>query len=270
MSGKKIKSAGNGILRRIYRVLIYISLIVAFIYGKYFKEAGFEDKFIADFPEYSQLKKVNEFQYKVFSDNEIVDLLFVGSDQGYGGPLTTGIQLDSDLNIQKVHILEERETYGYLQKVIRKGFFEQFIGKNITDDFQVDSGVDAVTTCTVSSVAFAQAIKLAAVEACKKADLKYSIPEKKWQIGKNEILSVLVIIIGIAAFYLKKKWMRYISLAAGFIIVGFIVNSSVSIANFGRLFLGYFPDPRDHFVWWLLMLFFIGFSFLLLFSNIFK
>lgn len=241
-------------------MLIYSSLLMAFIYGKYFGKAGFEEKFLKDFSEYSELIKVNENQYKMLVEAKEVDHLFVGGEQGYGGPLMAGIQLDSNLNILEVHILEERETYGYLQKVIRKGFFKQFKGKNISDDFQIGYGVDAISTCTVSSVAFADAIKKAAVEACRKSNLKYSIPEKEWQFGKNEMLTLLVIAIGILAFYLKKKWLRYISLASGFIVVGFIVNASISIANFGRLFLGYFPDPRDHIVWWLLMSFFIGFS----------
>ena len=258
---KKIKiQKESSLFKRGFRVLIYVSLVLAFVYGKYYGEAGFEKKFLIDFPEYSEIEKVNEFQYKLFQNNKELDFLFVGSEQGYGGPLTAGIQLDSNLNIQTVHILDEKETFGYLKKVIRKGFFKQYSDKKINVDIQINSGIDAVSGCTVSCVAFANAINKAAIEACKKSNLSYSIPEKLWQFGKNEMLVILVIAIGILAFYLKKKWLRYISLTTGFIVIGFIVNASISIANSGRLFLAYFPDPRDHIIWWLLMSFFIGFS----------
>lgn len=250
---KKIKGG-------LVRLVVYSSLVLAFIYGKYYGRAGFEEEFIKKLPHGSSLKKVNESCYQISLTRDDVKFLYVGKEQGYGGPLTAGIQLDSDLNIVKVHILEERETFGYIQKIMRKSFFNQFIGKHITDDLQVDSGIDAVSTCTVSSVAFTRAIQRAVIEACRKENLKYAVADKKWQFGKDEWLTTLVIVVGILAFYLKKRWIRYASLAIGLVIVGFITNASISITHFGRIFLGYFPDPQDHMGWYLLMSFFIGFS----------
>ena len=81
-----------------------------------------------------------------------------------------------------------------------------------------------------------------------------------WKIGLEEFFVLLCIVLGIVSFYLKKKTIRYISLACGFIVIGFYVNASLSLSHFGRLFLGFLPAIQTNLIWWLLAIVSIGFA----------
>ena len=174
-----------------------------------------------------------------------------GSAQGYGGDLTVGLIYDEAGSIQDVLILINRETVSFLKKLTRKGFFVQFQGKAVNDPLHLNTDIDAVSGCTASSLAFTNAIREAGFQAARKDfNLEVMEPPVFWKLGFDEIVILALIVIGILALYLKKKWLRYLSLAVSLVTVGIYLNASVSISHFARLTLGFLPGLKEHLIWW--------------------
>ena len=69
----------------------------------------------------------------------------------------------------------------------------------------------------------------------------------------QEFLALGIFILAFVAVWWKKKVLRHITLFSSFVVLGFMFNASISLSHIGRTVLGYIPDIRQHFVWWLLM-----------------
>lgn len=87
------------------------------------------------------------------------------SNKGYSGKIWLMIGFDSKGIIQKINVLEHKETPGLGTKMELPEFINQFLGKS-PETFQLrvkkDGGdVDAITAATVSSRAFADAVERA-------------------------------------------------------------------------------------------------------------
>ncbi len=87
------------------------------------------------------------------------------SDKGYGRTIKLMVGFLPDGTINKITVLEQTETPGLGTKMSEADFKEQFYNKN-PEDFNLavekDGGdVDAITAATISSRAFADAVKRA-------------------------------------------------------------------------------------------------------------
>lgn len=260
-SGSKKKKPEDFTIFKLIRIIAYSLLVFAFIYGRFLNNADYQ-YLINQKTNIAQIESIGEDEktFRLVQDSSLIRLR---ETQGYGGPLLVGLQSNQEGIITDVHVLKERETFSFMEKLRNKKFFEQFIGEKISDPLKVGIDIDAVSGCTVSSVAFTKAIQNSGHSLANDffdAEIKAEL--KPWKTSYADFAVLALIILEIASIYLKKKWLRYASLTFSFFILGFYLNASVSIAHFGRLFLGYFPDIHDHIVWWILMvisLFFVLF-----------
>lgn len=266
MSDLKIGRKKEPLIKRGITILAWGSLIAAFVFGKFIKQEDYTS-ILANLYEENPIEILASsgegLTVKSFENPEHSKIRY-GKAQGYGGDLTVGVQYDSAGIIEQIHILEDRETVSFIRKLQSKKYFKQYAGKKINDPLIAGNDIDAVSGCTISSVAFANAIRQASYAAARKEfSLEVNEPTVDWAFGFDEMAVLLLIVIGILSLYLKKKWIRYVALGISLALVGFHLNASISISHFARLLLGFLPDFKEHFVWWILISISIGFPFFL-------
>lgn len=197
-------------------------------------------------------KKGSVIAYK---GNNLIGYVSCGESQGYGGPLKVMILADSLGKIINLELLHDSETHAYIQKLKNKHYFDQYQGKAINDQFLIQDDISAVSGATISSNAIALASKDASWKlASHQFFLELPDSDVTWKFGLYEIFVILIFILALTATQLKNKKLRYLALSSSFIVIGFLINASISLSHIGRLVLGFIPDIRLHLVWWILLI----------------
>lgn len=235
--------------------LAAVSLLIAFYIGQINNNKATELSTSALVKEYHITHVCDKSSpMKAYHEDQLVGYLSSGTAQGYGGPLNVLILADSLGDVMATDLLHNTETHAYITKLKNERYFDQYKHKKTNDKYLIDDDISAVSGATVSSTAIALASRDAAWDIAEN-ELALPLPDVgiNWQFGLKEWLVIGIFLMGFAAVYLRKKTLRYLALFSSFVILGFLLNASVSLSHIGRTLLGYFPDIRHHFVWWLLM-----------------
>ena len=186
-----------------------------------------------NFPEADSLVLEDVNLYNVFDDgNKIGTIVNTSpfSDEIYGYNSTTPltIYLDRDNNIFEVEICENRESRGYLNKVVNSGYLDLWDG--LTPKEAATYNVDAVSGCTFTSIAVEQSLQIRMQDLSKEKG-KMAIDRK---LLARQICIVLVTILAAICFFNpnKTKILRYVTLLLSIAILGFWTNSLLSLALF--------------------------------------
>ena len=186
-----------------------------------------------NFPEADSLALEDVNLYNVFDDgNKIGTIVNTSpfSDEIYGYNSTTPLTifLDENDRISEVEICENRETRGYLNKVINSGYLDLWDG--LTPKEASTYNVDAVSGCTFTSIAVAQSLQIRMQDLSKEKG-KMAIDRK---LLARQICIVLVTILAAICFFNpnKTKILRYVTLLLSIAILGFWTNSLLSLALF--------------------------------------
>ena len=186
-----------------------------------------------NFPEADSLALEDVNLYNVFDDgNKIGTIVNTSpfSDEIYGYNSTTPLTifLDENDRISEVEICENRETRGYLNKVINSGYLDLWDG--LTPKEAATYNVDAVSGCTFTSIAVAQSLQIRMQDLSKEKG-KITIDSK---LLARQICIVLVTILSAICFFNpnKTKILRYVTLLLSIAILGFWTNSLLSLALF--------------------------------------
>lgn len=235
--------------------LAIVSLFIAFYIGQVGNKKN--DSFLNS--ELIAQYKIDQIKHEkngmwAYANDSLIGFIEIGTSQGYGGPLDLIVLSDSNAKIINIELCDNSETLAYVNKLKKKGFFKQFIGFELNNTFELSDELDAVSGATISSRAIASACREASWEI---AHSVFSIPKpelkKNWVFGYMEVISIIIFAMAFANLFLKNKKLKFITLFASLIVFGFLMNSSVSVSHFGRILLGYLPDLRSHFIWWLLV-----------------
>ena len=186
-----------------------------------------------NFPDADSLALEDVNLYNVFDDgNKIGTIVNTSpfSDEIYGYNSTTPLTifLDENDRISEVEICENRETRGYLNKVINSGYLDLWDG--LTPKEAATHNVDAVSGCTFTSIAVAQSLQIRMQDLSKEKG-KMAIDRK---LLARQICIVLVTILAAICFFNpnKTKILRYVTLLLSIAILGFWTNSLLSLALF--------------------------------------
>ena len=186
-----------------------------------------------NFPEADSLVLEDVNLYNVFDDgNKIGTIVNTSpfSDEIYGYNSTTPLTifLDENDRISEVEICENRETRGYLNKVINSGYLDLWDG--LTPKEAANHNVDAVSGCTFTSVAIEQSLQIRMQELSKQ-DSFFSVD---WKLLARQICIIVVTILATICFFnpAKTKIIRYVTLLLSITILGFWTNSLLSLALF--------------------------------------
>lgn len=185
------------------------------------------------FPEADSVVLENVNSYNVYNDGDVVGKVVNTSpfsDEVYGynsiTPLT--IYLDRDNKIFEVEICENRESRGYLNKVVNSGYLDLWDG--LTPKEAANHNVDAVSGCTFTSVAIEQSLQIRMQELSKQE----SVFNLDWKLLARQICIIVVTILATICFFnpAKTKIIRYVTLLLSIAILGFWTNSLLSLALF--------------------------------------
>ncbi|MEE9460942.1 MAG: FMN-binding protein [Bacteroidales bacterium] len=182
-----------------------------------------------------------------------------GEGDGYGGPLTVGVAVDTSGNVISLAILEYRETPSFFQKVIKTGLLKDLAQRGIYDDVPYAENLDGVSGATMTFRALAESVEEAVtivgvqsfdVEPTEKTeDILFRLPEI--------ILLALFAVAVLRRKVLKGKigkQLRWLTLITGFIFIGFILNRPFVLSHINMVLLGYWPDWHIHLYWYILII----------------
>ena len=230
------------------------TLLGAYVYGKISNQPDYQSVFDEHFPA-SDIKQLSQELFVIRQSDTLSAYFKISSNNGYGGPLEIGVAIKPDTTIGQVIVISEKETQSFFNKLVNYDFFEQFKGLSLRNTLQTGEDIDGVSSATVSSVAFTHAVREAAHKFAKS---EYGlvglspVPQLKFGFGEMSIVGLLI--WSIALYFKKNKKLLYVLHLAALVLVGFYLNLSISITNFGSFLQGYFPNIYDYLVWYILVI----------------
>jgi Na+-translocating ferredoxin:NAD+ oxidoreductase RnfG subunit len=262
-SGELPAEAAKGVpWRAILEGIAWALLVAAFVVGQIAAKPDYEKMLKQALPGKTLVRsEVNEslpLVYQVEGKDEVV---IIAEGEGYGGPLVVGVRTrrtEDGGHLAEALMLSHKETPAFMERLHRGNFFRQFGGKHVVDNFIVDDDIDAVSGATVSArgltAAIRGAVHLGAVNHLK---LEQTWQQPGWIFGRDEAVLVLLFVLAFVAGYRKDKVGKYAAIAVtagALIFIGFMANASLSLANIAGIFMGYIPSPRQHPMWWIMMI----------------
>ena len=230
-----------------------VVLLGAYVYGKLIHSVDYQSIFNQYFPT-SLVDPQGHDLFAVYRSDTLWAHIKTSENQGYGGPLEIGVVIGHDSTIAEVIVLEEKETRSFFNTLVNRDFFKQFKGRSIYSALQLGEDIDGVSGATVSSKAFAHAIETAAHQYAKSEHgIAGLSPAPEFKIGFGEMAVLALLVWSIALYWHKNKILMYIMHIVALVLIGFYLNLSLSITNFGSLLQGYFPNVHDYLVWYILV-----------------
>jgi NosR/NirI family nitrous oxide reductase transcriptional regulator len=247
-------------LELIASLVFLLSLVVAFILGGGQKLEDRQDIILTLLPSTDEVVPLLDdlYQVEVQQENGPEDYFVAfASGNGYGGPLAVVVVIDADGTIHQQEIISQQETHSYFAKVSKNNFSEQFQGIEPDVDFIFATNIDAVTGATETCRAITEAtekarhLALTAGLGLERAEL----PGPSIRLGLREIAVVLLFAMGVLIVTAKlpfKRQLRWATMIAAIIFLGFTFDGSVNIAKISSFLLGNVGDWRLELFWILL------------------
>ena len=193
----------------------------------------------------------------------------VEAAEGYAGELHAAVRVDTFGNIEDIYIISHNETPSFFKKVIHKGLIRQLKGTSFTDSFGPDQGIDVVSGATYTSDAIIECAKAGSRQIAKE-ELGLEVPtdiKTKFSLGIPEIALVLLYLVALVGVYTSfpyKKLLRWTTLVAGLVILGFWFSVPLTLSRINLFLIGFWPDWHDHLYWYILV---FGFFLILLVTR---
>lgn len=211
----------------------------------------------------SEITLVSGQVYQVSRQGEVIGYFDRQSAIGYAGPIEVLVLVGTDGLIKDLTVVKHIETPSFFNKVIAEGFVDDFLGRQADSRFELGEDLDGITNATYTSRAIAEAVRRASHNIAV-TQLKLEVPQKE---GFELPLEAGLILLLLAAVFLcqRYKWrkLRYITLLAGFLLIGFWQKSLLSLGNFSSVLAGNIPWQNLSF--WLVLL--SGVLFVILISG---
>ena len=186
------------------------------------------------FPSADSVMQDDISSYLIFENNEVIGKAVNSSPYsddifGYNGITPLTIYFDMDNKIVDVALCPNRESRGYINKLINRGFLESWDG--LSAEEALKQHVDAVSGCTYSSTAIAQSL----TATLQKLTSQKAKPQSwDWMLFVKQICVLVVTILALICFFnpKKTKTLRRVTLLLSILILGFWSNSLLSLAMF--------------------------------------
>ena len=239
------------------RLFSWTSLAVAFVLGLLWQQPNYLQHLKLAFPqaEITRLAEAPGEQYLIKQEDE-THHLSLGISHGYGGPMLIAVETTANGRIANTLLLDHKETPGYINRFFQGRFFRQFSNKLLNSVFLLEQDIDGLSGATLSSNGLTSGIRDAAHNAAVFAGQAQIWHSPQWQTGYKELLAALLFVAALAVKKVPLKWQRrYNQLLAisSVILIGFYLNTAMSIAMIGSLLLGYIPSPQDHLLWYIML-----------------
>jgi len=248
----------TSLLKIVVWVAVIISLTFAYIYGLVRKDPLVWEYLQSIFPEKAefQTKGINPLLLEIHDQEtrEFLGYCAAEKSQGWGGPLLVAVFIDSRGTLERIAVLDHKETPSFFLKLQRHNFFDQFSGKRVSEPFFLGEDIDTITQATVTSKAITDAVRAASHEVGRNIfDLEIQREQKRWKFGINELILLLLFAGVLVNTKLKSKILRNVVMLMAFIFLGFYLNSAIAIGNLSQILLGFIPSFKENLFWWILI-----------------
>jgi len=254
-----LSSPGNSLRRdRWLAVAALLTVAAAWYLGTVWTPADLDPAFRQALPAAASFEILtSEIGAAHDPESRLVGYVHLGRADGYGGPLALAVGIDTAGAVTGVAIVEQRETPTILAKVRAAGLLESFRGAPVASEFRIGEDVDAVSGATYTVTALVENAR----QACRRIGVERlgrdlpPPPAPATQFGLPEIVLILLYLVGWLGLRKKlpaRKWLRWLCLLVGLVILGFWLNRPFTLGFVNRLLLGYWPAWQDHLYWYLL------------------
>ena len=187
----------------------------------------------AHFPEADSIVKDDISSYLVLDEGNVIGEVVNTSPYsddifGYNGNTPLTIYIDTNDIIKEVEICPNKESRGFMNKVINSGYLDSWDGLSIED--ALNHEVDAVSGCTYTSTAISESLQASMEElTSQKAEHSWD-----WNLFAKQVCVLVVTVLALICFFnpKKSKKLRIITLSLSILILGLWTNSLLSLALF--------------------------------------
>ena len=173
--------------------------------------------------------------YTLYNTNDamagkaLLSMPYCADIKGYNGNIPLVILLSPDGKVQKIHLLENTETPSFLNRVVEKGFLENWTGLSV--DEAKAKQVDAVTGATYSSSAISKSVKVRLENYAGSGTTDVDFDQNNNLVGF--IASMVFLLFAGFCFWepQRTRKFRIILLLASIGVLGFWQGQFISIAK---------------------------------------
>lgn len=244
-------------------IIIVVSLLLAWFIGKSLEETPdyinklnslvnntYEAELVLE-------KDANPIIYIIVDKNmknNPLGYLALGEATGYEGKVVTAILINTEGKIVSTYLVEENEWRQWIQKINEANFLKEFKDKMVSDPFSLEKDIDGVASATITSRAITGGVRQAAhYVANSYFGLMPEKVQRNW-LTKDIVLLTVIWLLAVIGVLIKKNKLRYVTLLLGAGIIGFWLNATVNLSQFGSIALGRFPSLEINLRWYIMIL----------------
>ena len=186
------------------------------------------------FPEADSISQNDISSYHIYEKGNMIGQAvntspFSDNIFGYNGTTPLTIYIDSNDRIIEVEACPNKESRGFMNKVINSGYLESW--DNLNTQEALNHHVDVVSGCTYTSTAIAQSLQIRMQELTSQ---KAKLHSWDWSLFARQMSVFIVTVMALVCFFNPKKTkkLRIITLLLSISILGFWTNSLLSLALF--------------------------------------
>ncbi len=240
---------------------IVVLLVAAWILGLQRTESDIKPYLEQAFPAAERFTQVSGDTYAAWDaiSSNPIGYVGIGTAEGYGGELKVVVAVSPEGRVLSSILFSHRETASYFDRVEKEDMLSRFVDKAGGDNFVVNQDVDGVTGATVTSQALADASRRA-VRAVSVQALSLDVPAEpspEFQFGWPEIVLILFFMTAVLLQRRDVRWkraLRYASLVAGLVVIGFLLNRPLNLVVINKFFLGAWPALETNLYWYILLI----------------
>ncbi|WP_119072110.1 FMN-binding protein [Aggregatilinea lenta] len=188
------------------------------------------------------------------ASHEIVGYAAAADATGYGGPVYLLVGVDPDGEIAGIQVIEQRETPGFYALLRDNRFVQKFLGRKLDQPLVLGDDIDGVSGASLSANAVATAIWRSVAKIQTETAASASVPVR---FGLPEVTLIALFAVSLLLPRLRKarhkNALRWAIMLISLVILGFIYNQPLTIANFASLLAGYWPTWQNHLYWYLML-----------------
>ncbi|MBI4690106.1 MAG: 4Fe-4S binding protein [Nitrospirae bacterium] len=178
------------------------------------------------------------------------------SIRGYAGPIKLLLALNPDGKITGIKILEHKETKNYVHYMETQQYLSSFLGKGVTDRFEIDKDIDGISRATVSVEAMAKTVRESSRIVASNV---YGIDTEPTGIKTAHdikwISYLLLFSLSLALYFITRKTKKFlrirdVCLVAGVFIIGLYLSTPFSILHVFNLVL---LRPSSSILWYVIV-----------------
>ena len=237
---------------KVFRLFAIISLVAAYFTGQSLNQPTWEDDLRFLYPQAEIQASVDLANTWEVTENDQIRFVVLATENSYGGPLTLATTINEGM-IEKVDIVAHSDTPAYIQRLNNFFYFRQFENHPVGRSFEQGVNYDVISGATLSANAIARANATGAHYIARE---RFGENPQVWNddIELTRIHGLLALLIALVLINIKlnNRYLKLVITMGSLVVVGFMANQMINVANFSALILGFIPSLAENPGFWIL------------------